>query len=84
MHLKLSAAKWRPFCSGGDELTLPMLGSMVAIWNRSISALVPFQYKKNVFQEYSGFITTRKGGDDVYVFGAIVNAWKWSNIMNWI
>ena len=22
MHLKVSSAKWRPFCSGGDELTL--------------------------------------------------------------
>ena len=24
MHLKISSAKWRPFCSGGDELSHPM------------------------------------------------------------
>ena len=28
MHLKISSAKWQPFCPGGDELTGPKLNSL--------------------------------------------------------
>ena len=31
MHQKISPAKWRPFCPGGDELTYTLLGGLVSL-----------------------------------------------------
>ena len=33
MHLKMSSAKWRPFCPGGDELTHWSLQNVAFILN---------------------------------------------------
>ena len=34
MHLEIWSAKWRPFCPGGDELTLWLVGDVNEILGR--------------------------------------------------
>ena len=38
MHLKISSAKWRPFCPGGDEVFLKrgLFNTRVVIWDAAI------------------------------------------------
>ena len=44
MHLKMSSAKWRPFCPGGDELKLiiavPYLNHMGNLWCCTVSTCI--------------------------------------------
>ena len=37
MHLKMSSAKWQPFCPRGAELTAPMFGLVILDWKAKIN-----------------------------------------------
>ena len=52
MCLKMPAAKWRPFCSGGDELTYPFVDMFkFVVWNMHFINL-PLMFISHVNDEW--------------------------------